>query len=187
MTTAENEILNELVKRARNGDREAFSKIVRLTMNKITALTYRMTGDRESARDLAQETFISAWQNLAGFRGDAKFTSWLYRIASNKTLNYLNRASFRTEIADGKGEATASAEGTPESVFRDRELSEGVLEFMQGLPRQQRLAFELKFYEGLTFAEISRTTGRALGTVKTNYRQAVGKLREFARMKGWRS
>lgn len=190
MTAAENEIINELVKRAGNGDREAFSKIVRLTMNKITALTYRMTGDRESARDLAQETFISAWQNLASFRGDAKFTSWLYRIASNKTLNHLNRASSRAEVGEEKAEAGAAAASvgkTPESVLHDRELREGILEFMQSLPRQQRLAFELKFYEGLTFEEISRTTDRALGTVKTNYRQAVGKLRQHARRKGWRS
>jgi len=81
--------LQPLIEKATAGDRDAFSDIVRIMMKPIVALTYRMTQNREAAYDLAQDTFLAAWQNLSGFRGEAKFDNWLYRIATNKTLNYL--------------------------------------------------------------------------------------------------
>ena len=93
MTDTSDNLIDVLVDNAKAGDRTAFGKLVALLMNRTVALTYRMTGDMDAAKDLAQDTFVSAWQNLSGFKGASKFESWIYRIASNKALNYLKRES----------------------------------------------------------------------------------------------
>ncbi|MFQ5454546.1 MAG: RNA polymerase sigma factor, partial [Candidatus Zixiibacteriota bacterium] len=93
--------LEELVEKAKEGNREAFSEIMQITMNKTLALTYKYTQDMESAKDMTQETYIAIWEHIKDFKGEAKFESWLYRIASNKCLNYLKkvkRVSFNNEM-----------------------------------------------------------------------------------------
>jgi RNA polymerase sigma-70 factor (ECF subfamily) len=147
-----------------------------------------MTGDRDTAFDLAQETFVSAWEHLGGFRFEARFENWLYRIASNKALNHLSRGSVSQTVSLEDGEAGVEAidEGvSPDRLLERGQLREDVLGFMASLPPQQRLVFELRFYKQMDFGEIAEATGRALGTVKTNYREAVAKLRVFAQEKGW--
>lgn len=180
------EALNELAEKAQAGDRRAFSTIVRQMMEPVAALTYRMTGDKETALDLAQETFVAAWQNLAGFRHEAGFASWLYRIAVNRTLNFLK--TDKRQRAAGSLESLQSSAGadSPERNLVEKELAGGVRQFMLSLPEQQRLIFNLRFYSEMPFADIAEVTGRAIGTVKTGYREAVRKLRRHAREKGWR-
>ncbi|MBU0985214.1 MAG: sigma-70 family RNA polymerase sigma factor [candidate division Zixibacteria bacterium] len=183
------EELERLVERAVDGDKDAFSALVRQLMTQVAAVAYRMTGDRESARDLAQETFLSAWQNIRSYRREAGFTSWLYRIAVNKTLNFL-KANRRLVVSDEVVIQEADRQGsaiTPEEELSRRDLADGVLAFMATLPPQQRMIFNLRFYSQMSFDEIATVTGRALGTVKTGYREAVSKLRDHAREKGWKS
>jgi RNA polymerase sigma-70 factor (ECF subfamily) len=188
MAELNQEPLEELVEKARTGDRKAFSAIVRRMMNQVTALTYRMTGDRDTALDLAQETFVSAWQNLGSFRGEAGFASWVYRIATNKSLNLLKAAQRLTSLPEeGEFQPELAVSEDPHSEMHRGELAEQVAKFTLTLPPQQRAVFELRFYKQMTFEEISRTTGKALGTVKTNYREAVKKLRTYATAKGLRS
>ncbi len=190
MVNADLEIVEYLVRRAKGGDKAAFSRLVRLMMKNVVALTFRMTQNRDSAYDLAQETFISAWENLRSFREEARFKGWLYRIASNKTLNYLKLHSTRqvTSLDAVKTETLAlvSSSQDPEHQLHEKEMQRDVLEFMATLPDQQRLVFDLRFYKELMFEEIAEITGKALGTVKTHYRQAVIKLRAFAKQKEWR-
>jgi RNA polymerase sigma factor (sigma-70 family) len=190
MGNTDREIVEYLVHRAKEGDKEAFSRLVRLMMKDIVALTYRMTQDRDSSSDLAQETFISAWKSLRSFRNEAKFENWLYRIAANNALNYLKQRTRRpvTSIDSLETEALASGSSprNPEQLLQAKEIQKGVLKFMAELPDQQRLVFDLRFYKELTFEEIAEITGKAVGTVKTHYRKAIIKLRTFAERKGWR-
>lgn len=187
MAKSKDETLKRLVQKAQAGDRDAFSTIVRQLMKPVTALTYRMTGEKESALDLAQDTFVSAWQNLAGFRGESEFKSWLYRIAANKSLNFLKSENRRRDQTRLEPALSDSSPDNPEKVLLDRELAGSIRSFMGSLPEQQRLIFNLRFYHEMPFAEIADLTGRALGTVKTGYREAVAKLRTYARDNGWRS
>lgn len=190
MRNADREIVQYLVRRAQKGDKEAFSRLVRLMMKDVVALTFRMTQDRDGAFDLAQETFVSAWQSIRSFREEAKFESWLYRIAANKALNYLKQRSRRPVASIDSLETETLVSGlsshNPEQLLRAKEMQKGVLEFMAELPDQQRLVFDLRFYKELTFEEIAKITGKAVGTVKTHYREAIIKLRAFAERKGWR-
>jgi RNA polymerase sigma-70 factor (ECF subfamily) len=187
MTSDNNSGITHLVDRARSGDRKAYSELVKMQMNQIVAFTYRMTRDKDTALDLAQETFLAAWESLGRYRGEAQFSTWLHRIAANKTLNYLKKASRTVPIDDTVAERpnVASESADPEVQVQRRQLRRHVLEFMGTLPEQQRLVFDLRFYKEHSFDEIAHITGRALGTVKTNYREAVKKLRIFAREKGW--
>ena len=191
MATEEYDEIEQLAKKARLGDRAAFSKIVRIMMSKIVSLTYRMTSDRENAKDLAQDSFVAAWERLSEFRGDAKFTSWLYQIATNKSLNYLKKASTRQNVPLDKTESanlfSSDLTSNPERTLQVKLLQRDVLEFMQSLPEMQRVVFELRFYQRMSFSEIAIQTNKAEGTVKTHYRQAVIKLREEATTKGWMS
>ena len=177
-----------LVERATAGDRQAYSELVRLKMNQVVAFTYRMTQDKDSALDLAQETFLAAWESIKSYRGDARFSTWLHRIAANKTLNYLKKSSRTVTLGDAVDETMGAAHESqaPDTQMQRQQLRRHVLEFMRTLPEQQRLVFDLRFYKEHSFDEIASITGRALGTVKTNYREAVKKLRLFAREKGWR-
>lgn len=189
MATKEYEDIEKLARKARLGDREAFSKIVRLMMSKTVALTYRMTGDSDIAMDLAQDSFLAAWEKLSAFRGEAKFTSWLHQIAVNKCLNYLNQSSTRLNRSWDEsgldGHESAPLPPDPERTLQIKLLREGVLRFMGTLPAMQRAVFELRFYQSMSFGEIARKLSKAEGTVKTHYRQAVIKLRSFAVEKGW--
>ncbi len=185
MVTPIDKALDELVTKAKAGDKAAFSEIVRKLMKPVVALSYRMTREQESAVDLAQETFLSAWQNLKSFRGDSRFESWLFAIVTNKTLNHLrSRASQPTDRIDEHLPDPVDA-SDPERDLVQKQLREDVLEFMASLPEQQRLVFDLRFYQQMKFEEIAEFTGKAPGTVKTHYREAVRKLRAFATGKGW--
>ena len=151
-------------------------------MNPLVALTYKMTKDKDSALDLAQDTFVAAWENLKTFKGDAKFESWLYRIAANKTLNFIKRES--RAVSDYSVAEQAAIEN-PERDLYQKELKERLFAFLTQLPPQQKLIFELRFYKHLSFEDMAHATDKAVGTVKTLYREAVKKLREVAVKEGW--
>jgi len=181
------EELDELVAKAIDGDKTAFSEVVRRMMNQVVAFTYRMTRERESAVDLAQDSFVAAWQKLKTYRGESKFESWLFAIAANKTLNFIKTRDRQRGEPAGDTRFEPATTYTPETEMVQKELRENVLAFMESLPVQQRLAFNLRFYQQLSFEEIAKTTGKALGTVKTNYREAIQKLRRVALERGWKS
>ena len=176
--------VDDLVRQAQAGNRQAFSELVSILMNKMTALTYKMTGDRDLAFDIAQDTFVSAWLNLNTFKFEAKFESWLYRIGYNKTLNALKKDEKKVNDFDFDNQPSSS---NPEHDLFKQELRTKVLSFMHTLPKEQRAVFEFRFYKEMPFQEIADITGKALGTVKTLYREAVKKLRDVAAKQRWQA
>jgi len=173
----------ELVDRSRSGDVESFNQLITRWERPIYALAYRVIGQEEDARDVCQETFLRAFRGLAGFKGQAKFSSWLYRIALNLCRDWIRRRR-RTPIStlpeDVQLEDLASDVGPSESVedlVARRELS-GVVEVaMARLPEEQRTAIILKEYHGMTFQEIADLQGCPLSTVKTRLYQGLSVLR----------
>lgn len=173
----------ELVARAKDGDRQAFDKLVKENKDKMFALTLRMTGDREVALDLMQDSFLTAYKEIGRFRGEAGFSSWLYRIASNKALNYLKRKKILSFIPLTEKSSNTVSYEMPDYIDGkglDKELALAV----HALPPKQKLVFNLRFYEQLPFGEIAGILNKSESTVKTNYKKAIEKLRK--KLEGFR-
>ena len=173
----------DLVSRSRGGDVESFNQLILRWERPIYAFAYRVTGREEDARDVCQETFLRAFRSLPGFRGQAKFSSWLYQIAMNLCRDWMRRQrrAPTVQMAEGADPAELAAEGGPVESIEDlvarRELSAVVEEAMALLPEEQRTAIALKEYHGMTFQEIATLQGCPLSTVKTRLYQGLSVLR----------
>ena len=173
----------ELVAASRRGDLDSFNQLVLRWERPIYALAYRVIGRDEDARDVAQETFLRAFRALKGFKGQAKFSSWLYRITLNLCRDWIRRER-RTPIAqvpEGVDLIELAGEGTPsesvEELVSRNELGRAVMKAMSVLPDDQRTAIILKEYHGLTFQEIADLLDCPLSTVKTRLYQGLTVLR----------
>lgn len=174
----------ELVARATAGDLESFNQLVSRWERPIYALAYRTLGREEDARDVVQEAFLRAFRGLKGFKGQAKFSSWLYRITLNLCRDWIRRER-RTPIAQppaGIDPAQFADEQiapttSVEDLVAQRQMSDAVAQAMAELPDEQRTAILLKEYHGLTFQEIADTLQCPLSTVKTRLYQGLSVLR----------
>jgi RNA polymerase sigma-70 factor (ECF subfamily) len=180
----------DLVARSRGGDVESFNQLILRWERPIYALAYRVIGREEDARDVCQETFLRAFRALPGFKGQAKFSSWLYRIALNLCRDWVRRQR-RAPIVDtpeGVDLADLAADrGVTESIedlVSRRELSAAVEDAMAQLPEEQRTAIVLKEYHGMTFQEIADLQGCPLSTVKTRLYQGLTVLRRHLERQG---
>jgi RNA polymerase sigma-70 factor (ECF subfamily) len=174
----------ELVARAKAGDLDGFNQLVTRWERPIYALAYRTLGREEDARDVVQEAFLRAYRGLRGFKGEAKFSSWLYRITLNLCRDW-SRRERRAPIAqvpegtdpmDLVDDHVEPSESVEELVAR-REMSDAVARAMAELPEEQRTAILLKEYHGLTFQEIAGMLNCPLSTVKTRLYQGLSVLR----------
>jgi RNA polymerase sigma-70 factor (ECF subfamily) len=167
----------ELIDKAKGADRQAFDELVRQNKDKMFALTYRMTGDRETALDLVQETFLTAYRELTNFRGESSFSSWLYRIASNKTINFLRRKKLLSFVPLANMGSSEPSYELSDNIDNSA-ISSAASGAIKALPPNQRLVFNLRFYEEMSFPEIARILNKHESTVKTNYQKAVEKLQK---------
>jgi RNA polymerase sigma-70 factor, ECF subfamily len=180
----------DLVARSIGGDVESFNQLILRWERPIYALAYRVIGREEDARDVVQETFLRAFRALPGFKGQAKFSSWLYRIALNLCRDWIRRRrrSPLVEVPEGVDPVDLAAESQPvesvEELVARKELSEVVAEAMELLPEEQRTAIILKEYHGMTFQEIADLQGCPLSTVKTRLYQGLTVLRRHLEKSG---
>jgi RNA polymerase sigma-70 factor (ECF subfamily) len=178
----------ELVARSNGGDPDSFNELIRRWERPIYALAYRQIGREEDARDVCQETFLRAYRALKGFRGQSKFSSWLYRIAINLCRDWMRRER-RAPVIQPPEDVDLmdlAAAREPFESIEDRiarnDLSRAVERAMAVLSEEQRAAIVLKEYHGLTFQEIADLVGCPLSTVKTRLYQGLTVLRrELAR------
>ena len=172
----------QIVERALTGDAEAFGEIVRRWERRIFALAYGMLGREEDARDATQETFLSAFRNLRNFRGDAKVSSWLHRIAVNQCITRQRRAKVRSESAlDDENEKDAAnfaapLDVLPSRVVEGRERTVAVRRAVNSLPVELRQVIVMKEFEDLTFREIADALNLPLSTVKSRLYTALRQL-----------
>lgn len=172
----------QMVERALSGDPEAFGEIVRRWERRIFALAFGMLGREEDARDATQETFLAAFRNLRGFRGEAKVSSWLHRIAVNQCITRQRRAKVRSETAlEDEAEKNAAVFALPADVSPARaaehgEVSLAVRKAVGALPAELRQVVVMKEFEELTFQEISDVLEVPLSTVKSRLYTALRQL-----------
>ena len=177
-----------LVKRARQGDLEAYDQLVRRYQERIYATLYHMTSNHEDANDLAQEAFIKAFHALKSFKGGSSFYTWVYRIAVNKTINFLkqrkNKSHMSLDDLDFNAEhdpdlVALISEKTPRRDINLAELQEKLNEAMQKLSEPHRLVVTLHDVQGLSHEEIAKIMDCNIGTVRSRLFYARQQLQGY--------
>lgn len=166
------------------GDFNAFEDIVRAYEKNVYNIALRMSGSREDALDISQEAFLKAYRSLRSFRGESKFSVWLYRIVSNTALDYLRtrarRAADSLSVEDESGElAIADESQSPETLLERKLTREALQRGLNSLPEDQRKILLLREIEGFSYEEIGKILSIESGTVKSRIFRARKKLCEF--------
>ena len=176
-----------IIREVQSGDVNAFEAIVREYEKSVYNIALRMCGDREDALDISQESFLKAYHALANFRGESKFSVWLYRIVSNTCLDFLRERKRRAEVSlsveDDEGESAereiADETLSPERLYERKLTREAVQRALLSLPEDQRKILLLREIQGFSYEEIGRVLSLESGTVKSRIFRARRKLCEF--------
>ena len=177
-----------LVKRAREGDLLAYDELIQRYQERIYATVYHMTSNHEDANDLAQEAFIKAFHALKSFKGGSSFYTWVYRIAVNKTINFLkqrkNKAQMSLDDLDFNAEhdpdlVALISDKTPRREVNLSELQEKLNEAMQKLSEPHRLVVTLHDVQGLSHEEIAKIMECNIGTVRSRLFYARQQLQAY--------
>ena len=174
---------NEIIRSVLRGNVNDFEKLVTAYEKNVYNIALRMVGDPDDAADMTQETFIKAYRALSSFRGDSKFSSWLYRIASNVCLDFLRSRSRHPQVSlstvDEDDRATfelPDMRQNPEEQLMKKLGMEAVHRGLEQLPEQQRQILVLRELGGLSYAELAQTLGLEEGTVKSRIFRARKRL-----------
>ena len=172
-------VSRELIAACRRGDPQAFEEVVRATHRQVYTQALRLVRDRQDAEDVAQEAYLRVFRGLAGFRGDAQFETWLYRIVANAAMSHLRRMGrFGDLLSDPEDERLEPPErpsAGPADVAVDREALSRALE---GLPDSMRAVVVAKDVYGLSCQEIAEMVGASEGAVKVRLHRARKRLKE---------
>ena len=178
------ETATELIAQLRSNAVEAFDRLIELYGDRLYWHVRRVVVSHEDAEDVLQETFAKAYTSIAEFRGDTEssLTAWLYRIATNISIGALRKrkrwAFSSLDSLRGDLLATFEHEVEPSSDEILVRLQKAIL----ALPTKQRLVFNMRYYDELSFEQISQATGQSVSTLKTNYHYAVQKIKEQVRV-----
>ena len=172
----------QIIERTLCGEPDAFSMLVRRWERHIYGLTLRMLGRDDEAKDATQETFLSAYRSLSKFRGEAKFSSWIYRIALNICNTRLKSRS-KNAISLEEQQETVGFEVAAEEVdlsggIQREQITRHVRRALQAIPAEMRQVIVMKEYDGLKFSEIAEILGIPLSTVKTRMYTGLSELRK---------
>lgn len=180
--------VEELVRAAAAGDADAFAQLVDQYESRVYSLTLRMCGSPEDAADAAQEAFLAAWRGLPSFRGEAGFSTWLYRLAANASIDLLRRVKRqRAELPLDEGALSAAfrdAGPGPQEAAERAELRQAVARALSQLGDGHRQVLVLRELQQLSYEEIARTLDLDLGTVKSRISRARGALRKLLQKSG---
>ncbi|MEC1522288.1 RNA polymerase sigma factor SigW [Neobacillus niacini] len=182
-------LIKKRIKQVLKGDQDAFAEIVEIYSNSIYQLGYRMLGNRHEAEDIAQEAFIRAYVNIKSFNQDLKFSTWLFRIATNLCIDRMRKKKpdyyLDAEVSGTDGltmySQLASNSPLPENELESLELQESVQKEILKLPEKYRSVIVLKYIEELSLNEISEILDLPLGTVKTRIHRGREALRQQLR------
>jgi RNA polymerase sigma-70 factor, ECF subfamily len=186
----------ELVARAKSGERMAFNQLVRLHGKRVYNTVLRILGDQAEAEDVSQEVFLKMYQNIGKFRGDAKLSTWLYRLSINNALNrvrarkrrmYHKTFSLDAAVRTEEGEVPQEHPDTnpdPRQILESRDTQRLVQEGISKLPDDQRTVIVLRDIQGLTYNEIAGILDCNEGTVKSRLHRARMALKDILKEVG---
>lgn len=160
---------------------KAFTAIVRKYQEKLYWHIRRMVVDHEDANDVLQNVFIKVWNGLQNFREDSQLYTWLYRIATNESLTFLEQQKRKSAVSFDEVEAGLSNKVKAEEGFDAQRLEWKLQLAIQQLPEKQRVVFTLRYYDEMPYEEMSRVLDTSEGALKASYHHAVKKIEDFIR------
>ena len=176
------------IQAARQGDEAAFANLVKAFQDKVYSYAYYVTGNRQDAEDVAQETFLKLWRTLGSYRGDCAPSAWIMQIAKHTCFDYLRAKSrrqtetlyddFDGEIAD-RPLPDADVQSNPPDAAVQKEQRQAVAKGLAQLPQDQREVLTLCYINGLSYEQIALTLGQPPGTVKSRIRRAKNNLKNI--------
>jgi RNA polymerase sigma-70 factor (ECF subfamily) len=176
-TTADNELLvqfrNPLTKE------RAYTAIIKKYEEKLYWLVRRMVIDHDDANDVLQNVFIRVWKGLENFREDSQLYTWLYRIATNESLTFIEQQKKRTSVSLSDEESGLSNKVRADQHFDAQKLEWKLQLAIQQLPEKQRIVFQLRYYDEMPYEEMSKVLETSEGALKASYHHAVKKIEDY--------
>ena len=172
------------IAQAKQGDPEAFAFLVNTYETSVYRLALRMCGNARDAEEVAQEAFLAAWKGLPSFRGQSKFSSWLYQLTTNAAIDFLRREKRHRAATPIDDELELAAPGTPHQAAEEAELRQALQQALDALTPEHRQIFLLRQMRQLSYEEIGRLLGLEPGTVKSRLSRAKKQLRQILTQKG---
>ena len=171
----------QLVERLRDPStcRSAFGDVIRLYSEPLYNQIRRMVQNHQDADDLLQNTFLKAWQNIENFRGDAKLSTWLYKIAINESITFLEKERKRLGISIDDEEKHLIQTIEADTDIDGDQLALDLREAIAKLPEKQRLVFNMRYYDDMKYEKMSEILGTSVGALKASYHLAVKKIEQF--------
>jgi RNA polymerase sigma-70 factor (ECF subfamily) len=172
--------LQKIIQQIQKGDKDAFRKLVEKYQQTAFRLAFRMLGDEDEARDVVQDSFIRIWEKFNTYNEKEKFTSWMYRIVSNRAIDSLRAISRRPVISLEKliPESLETGESGIDILMENREVGELIRSITNGLPEKQQLVFSLRDLQGLSTKEVQDISGMTETVIKSNLYHARKTIRE---------
>ena len=171
----------ELVKQLQNEKTasKAFETLIATYSEPVYWQIRRMVLNHDDANDIVQNVFVKAWTNLHNFRGEAKLSTWLFKIAINESINFLNKEKHRIQGGENEEDSLLIKNLEADSYFDGDSLQLQFQEAIARLPDKQRLVFNMRYYDELKYEEMSEILGTSVGALKASYHHAVKKLTEM--------
>lgn len=169
----------EIISLYRSGDHErAFSEIVKAYSQRLYWYVRRFVCSHEDADDLVQEVFIKIWAALPSFREEAQLFTWLYRIATNESLNFLRKQKVRAALSFKSLDAEMEKKIDDDPYLDGGLMQRKLMKAMQKLPQKQRIVFSMRYFDNLPYEAISKITGTTTGSLKASYHIAYEKIKK---------
>ncbi len=159
--------------------RRAFGEVISLYSEPLYWQIRRLVQNHDDANDLLQNTFIKAWSSLENFRGEAKLSTWLYKIAINESLSFLARERKRQNISLDDQESQLVNTIEADTYFDGDETQKQLRKAIASLPEKQRIVFNMKYFDEMKYEDMSSILGTRVGALKASYHLAVKKIEKF--------
>ena len=178
MQVEDSEIIEKFARE--NTRHESFNLLLKKYQNKIYWHIRRLVIDHDDTDDLVQDVFIKVWKNLANFRSDSQLFTWIYRIATNESITFLNRKKLRNSVSLDDSNGLDLAEKLADSPYFDGDKAQMKLQKARlTLPEKQRLVFNMKYFDDLKYEEMSEILGTSVGALKASFHIAVKKIEQI--------
>ena len=172
---------SELLEKFRNPDtcHYAFNLLVKKYQQRVYWHVRRIVIDHDDANDVVQNVFIKVWKNLSGFRENSQLYTWLYRIAANEAISFLNSKKTKFFLPIGDVEHELSDQLSHDPLFSGDAIQRKLQQAVLKLPQQQRIVFNMKYFDEMKYEEISEVLGVTVGALKASYHHAVKKIEKY--------